>query len=354
MGLKKLDIHQFRNLETIQLHPSPRINYIFGENGAGKTNLLESIYYLSYGRSFRQGQTRDLIQHHQSVFRLVAETAGPREHHIGLERRQQEQIIRVDRQNVKTMAEVSALFPVLAIHPDSHQLLNGGPEYRRQFLDWGVFHVKHDFIQHWRQYRKALSQRNAALRQSQNARLCQSWDTVLLEHAGVIEDSRKDYLETIRSMTNNLAEQFFPSMKIVLQYRPGVAEGRSLAEHLEKQLDQDLNAGYTQAGPHRADIRILVDDYPAYKVLSRGQQKKLITLLKLSQLRVFAETTQETCILLYDDLPAELDKSNRNLLLDQLHELNVQTFITAISPQQMDLDEAVSDASMFHVKHGRI
>ena len=84
------------------------------------------------------------------------------------------------------------------------------------------------------------------------------------------------------------------------------------------------------------------------------KQKKLITLLKLSQLRVFAETTQETCILLYDDLPAELDKSNRNLLLDQLHELNVQTFITAISPQQMDLDEAISDAGMFHVEHGRI
>lgn len=354
MGLKKLDICQFRNLDDIQLCPSPGINYIFGENGAGKTNLLESIYYLSYGRSFRQGQTRDLIQHHQDFFRLVAETSPPNEHHIGLERRPQEQQIRIDRQAVKSMAEVSALFPVLAIHPDSHQLLNGGPEYRRQFMDWGVFHVKHHFIQHWRHYRKALSQRNAALRQSLNPRLCQTWDPVILEHAAVIQAWRKDYLGGIRAHLEQLAPAFFSQQSISLQYRPGVAEGRSLEEHLSHQLDQDLNAGYTQAGPHRADIRILVDQYPAHKLLSRGQQKKLISLLKLAQLKVFAQHTRETCILLYDDLPAELDKANRGLLLDQLQSLRVQTFITAISPQQMDLGETRDGEAMFHVEHGRI
>lgn len=352
MGLVHLSLLNFRNLRQVEISPGAGINVITGDNAAGKTSLLESIFYLSFARSFRTSQTRDLITHGENLFRLVAKLDAPLPTTIGIQKSLHEQLLRINQHTVHKASDLAAIFPVIALHPDSHQLISGGPEYRRQFLDWGVFHVEHNYINLWRDFRKALAQRNAALRASQSDRVCLSWDHVLVDTAQVMENLRKQYLELLRFFVTALHPLIFPQNNITLEYRRGWAEDQDYEAYLIETLPRDREKGFTQGGPHRADIRIKLDDKPVQTAISRGQQKKLVTLLKLAQMEVFIQTSRKSCVLLYDDLPAELDKQNRSILLDLLASKPVQVFITATESAQVDVS-AWENIKLFHVEQGQ-
>lgn len=351
MSLTRLDIFQFRNLHQVLLQPDAGLNLLIGPNAAGKTSLLETIFYLSYGRSFRSSQTRDLITYGQDLFRLVGKIDDTAT--VGIQKSTREQIIRVNQKTVQRISDLSALLPVIALHPDSHQLIAAGPEYRRQYLDWGVFHVEPAFIQVWKDFRKALAQRNAALRHQESDRICQLWNQPLVDNAQRIEDMRLDYLGKLEGLVERYAQCLFPGHQVNLEYRRGWAEDEEYAVYLESRLGADREKGYTQGGPHRAELKIRLDGKPAQTAASRGQQKKLVALLKLAQLDLFNETTNKTCVLLYDDLPAELDKENRRILLELLSSMKVQLFISAIEKEQVDLS-LFESARMFHVERGGI
>ena len=352
MGLSSLEIVQFRNLSQVLIEPDNRLNLITGSNAAGKTSLLESIFYLSYGRSFRSSQTRDLIMHGKDYFRLICKATNPdRESQVGIQKSLKQQTIRINQQNVTRISELSALLPVIALHPDSHNLISSGPEFRRQFMDWGVFHVEHSFLTSWKNFRKALSQRNAALRKNESDRICNLWNPSLVEAAEQIQLARCRYLEDLNRVVSELSHLLFPENKISLEYRRGWSEESDYRNHLEKNLNRDKEKGFTQSGPHRADIKIKLDEKSAQTSISRGQQKKLVALLKLAQLELFVQSSQKTCILLYDDLPAELDPDNRTVIMNMLADMNVQLFVSAIEPDQLDIS-AWSTGKMFHVEHG--
>ena len=351
MSLSSLEVTQFRNLRHVQLEPDAGLNLITGVNAAGKTSLLESLFYLSYGRSFRSSQARDLIAYNEDYFRLVARLES--QHSIGIQKSTREQLIRINQQTVTRIADLSALLPVIALHPDSHYLISAGPEHRRQYLDWGVFHVEHSFLQVWKDFRKALSQRNAALRQGQPDKICQLWNTPLVENALRIEQSRLNYLEALQAIVDRNTGFLFPNNTVSLEYRRGWPEAEDYLDHLQAHLQRDRDKGYTQSGPHRADIKIRLDDKPAQSSASRGQQKILVALLKLSQLELFMQTSEKTCVLLYDDLPAELDAHNRAIVMQLLAGMKVQLFISAIEADQVDTTH-FTQARLFHVEHGRI
>ena len=350
MGLKSLEIQAFRNLKQVILIPDQEFNVITGSNAAGKTSLLESIFYLSFGRSFRNSQTKDLISYDHDFFRLISELDSS-DTRIGIERRLKDQTIRVNRQAINRLSHLSTLLPVLVLHPDSHQLISSGPDNRRQYLDWGVFHVEHSFIDSWKKYKKALSQRNAALRLRQSNKLCALWDSELVEHAFQIEKSRNKYLNKIISIIKELSNDLFPGHTIKLVHKRGWPEDIGFAENLYKNIDKDREKGFTQSGPHRADIKITVDGKSAQSSISRGQQKKLVSLLKIAQLRLFSEMSKQKCILLFDDLPAELDHENQIKILNILSKLNIQIFITAIRDDLIDYKPWKSH-KVFHVEHG--
>jgi len=352
MSLTSLEIHHFRNLHHVKLQPDAGLNIISGVNAAGKTSLLESLFYLSYGRSFRSSQTRDLIMYDQDFFRLVSKVKNTHaDSIIGIQKSTREQSIRVDQSDISKVSDLAALLPVIALHPDSHQLISSGPEFRRQYMDWGVFHVEHSFIQTWKRYRKALSQRNAALRYQQTDKMCMLWDQALVESANQIESARCRYLEELNVLVDKNAKFLFPENKVTLEYRRGWTEEMDYQAYLSSSLSRDKDKGYTQAGPHRADIKIKLDNKSAQTSISRGQQKKLVALLKLAQLELFIQSTNRTCVLLYDDLPAELDQSNRRILMDLLSGMNVQLFVSAIETEQLEVSSWDS-AKMFHVEHG--
>lgn len=352
MGLVRHEVYNFRNLHQVQLEPGAGLNLITGPNASGKTSLLESIFYLSYGRSFRSGQFKDLIEHHQEYFRLISTiTSDDKVSLLGIEKSPHYQRIKLDKEPVTRLTDLSVLLPVIAIHPDSHHLISAGPENRRQYMDWGVFHVEHLFLHHWKTYKTALSQRNAALRNQQPDQLCQLWNPVLVESALAINLARTQYLKQLNQLLAYFADYLFPESNIEVVYRQGWGQEHDFEKMLQQHLDKDKQKGFTQYGPHRADLKITVDGKSAQTSISRGQQKKLVALLKISQMKLFLDTTKKTCILLYDDLPAELDRDNQIILMDLLSTMNVQAFITAI-----DIDELVvnnwSSVNMFHVEHG--
>ncbi len=350
MGLSSLEIKNFRNLHSVQLKPNSGLNLIVGENASGKSNLLEAIYYLGFGRSFRRLQIKYLLSHESDFFRLVCQL-DDNTTHIGLERDSQTQKIRVNRESISRISELASLLPILILHPDSHHLISSGPENRRQFMDWGVFHVEHHFIGVWKQYKKALSQRNAALRLQQSVTQCALWDKALVEHALSIEKFRFNYLNQLEPIINELGQVLFPDNKIKLIFKRGWPVDIEYKKYLTDHIHKDRERGFTQSGPHRADLTILVDELPAHTTISRGQQKKLVSLLKIAQLTLFTRLTHRRCILLYDDLPAELDKTNQNKIMNILSGLDIQLFVSAINVNQININDWLN-YSVFHVEHG--
>jgi DNA replication and repair protein RecF len=355
MQLSHLKIRDFRNLVDIEFEPCSGVNLIYGQNASGKTSLLESVYYLSHLRSFRTPYLSDLINHDASRLQLLAKATDQLDNQIpiGIERSRDSLEVRANQKPIQRVADITAIFPVLAIHPDSYRLITGSPGERRAYIDWGVFHVEQGFFEAWQRYKKALSQRNAALRSGQKPSYCKLWDKELDQAARHIDIKREKYIQDLYPFYLNLIQKFFPDQQVRLEYRRGWKSEESLRTVLDQTFERDQKRGMTQAGPHRADLYIQVDGKSAQTGISRGQQKVLVALLKLAQVQQFSQSAVRHCILLYDDLAAELDKEHRKQIMSVLKSMPIQLFLTAIEPDQIELQEW-SDVRMFHVEQGHL
>ena len=355
MRLTQLQIKNFRNIELIELTPVNGVNLILGDNASGKTSLLEAIYYLSHVRSFRTAHVTDLILRQSPYLQLVANIQKDQEQTIplGIRRSRNKSEIRVNKQPIKRVSDIAAQFPVLAIHPDSYKLITGSPSQRRQYLDWGVFHVEHGFFQAWQRFKKALMQRNAALKSKQKFDVCHLWNKEISNTAHYIDELRRHYFEKLTPYLTDLTKQFFPDDVVNIEYKRGWPEDKTLSEQMEENFQKERMKGYTQYGPHRAEITIKVNGQSAQTCISRGQQKTLVALMRLAQAKQFSESTQKPCVLLYDDLAAELDAMHRELILLVLSKMNIQLFLTAIEEGQIDLSKWMIKKK-FHVEHGKL
>ncbi len=355
MHLMQLQIQNFRNLSCIDFAPTEGVNLITGVNASGKTSLLEAIYYLSHLRSFRTHQISDLIQRESTQLQLVAKLQIDSENQIplGIQRSRNKLEVRANRQPIKRVADIATLFPVLAIHPDSYKLITGSPSQRRQYLDWGVFHVEHDFFGVWQRYKRALSQRNAALKSKQKDAYCSLWDKELFEMAMYIDTLRSKYLLNLQPYLNELILRFFKNEQVEVTYKRGWNSEIGLDQLLVTELNKDRLKGFTQYGPHRAELIIKVDGHSAQTGISRGQQKTLVALLRLAQAQQFTESTGRNCVLLYDDLAAELDETHRQNIMEVLGKMKAQLFLSAIEAKQINIS-AWQNKKMFHVERGQL
>lgn len=355
MRLKKLQIKNFRNLQDVELTPVSGINVIYGENASGKTSILESIYYLSHLRSFRSKNINDIIQRDKDALQLVSRitTKDQNEIPLGVSRSKDKLVVRANKEPVKRVADVASLFPVISIHPDSYLLITGGPSERRSYIDWGVFHVEHSFFNAWQRFRVALNQRNAALKSRQESSFCKLWDKELAQSAEIIDTSRHSYMNNLMPELQLLVNQFFPDQVIEFEYKRGWPDDETLEDLLRVNLEKDKFKGFTYYGPHRSDLVIKVDGYSAQNGISRGQQKCLVALLKLAQAIHYSKCSNLDCVLLYDDLPAELDATRKEQVLSVLADMKVQLFLTSIETNQLDLSHW-SEKRLFHVEQGRV
>jgi DNA replication and repair protein RecF len=353
MLIEQLRIEHFRNIQHAEIEPGPGLNLITGLNAAGKTSLLEAIDCLSRGRSFRTRKTRSLLSHGRDRCVLVARlrTAMGSGVVLGMERSPQQTRMRMNGRAVDSVAEFAAALPVLCMHPQSHALIEGGPAYRRGFLDWGVFHVEPGFLGSWQRYQRALRQRNRSLRDPEARRMIPAWDRELSEAAAAIDRARGAYMEEYRPMLARCVDRLLPTGDLELRYERGWPVDRELATVLQGDCEGDRRQGHTRSGPHRADLRIRLRGHPAAEVASRGQQKLIVAAMLLAQIEQFARHRGESCAFLVDDLPSELDAVYRGRFMDALAGLEVQVFVTAIEAGGFALGDW-SARKVFHVKQG--
>jgi len=354
MSLSRLEIFSFRNLTHVKIQPSAFINVFFGENGGGKTSLLEAIYHLSFGRSFRTRFSNRVIQHNNDKFSVFGEIASVP---VGVERKYNGDIrVRLAQEDVRSVSELAKIFPVQLINPDSYQLVTAGPKIRRQFIDWGVFHVELNlFLPLWKKMQRILKQRNAALRlNSKSQAQIKLWDVELVDVAYSIDKLRRDYINQFQPIFKEVLLKLLDIGDIVLRFHSGWDEKKAFQAVLNESLSRDLLLGYTQHGPHRADLKIYIKDMPAQDVLSRGQQKLLVCALRLSQAILLRQLCQKNTVFLIDDLPSELDAQRREALCCLLSELGAQLFVTGIDNQFFEGMFNKDKTKMFHVKRGEI
>jgi DNA replication and repair protein RecF len=354
--LKSLKLNYFRNITDQSLIFSDRFNLIYGENGSGKTSVLEAIYLLSNGKSFRSSQKAHIIQHQQAEFTVFAEVlqASGLTEKIALQKKQTANArLLINGQVCRALSTAAELLPVVLIDPNSYGLVEEGPGYRRQYIDWLLFHVKHDYNQLYANYHKALKQRNAALKQSLPRKECIEWDHLLIELGEQIGIARRDTLTQLTPIFNQLISELNFGIEVSLSYQIGWNSGLTLAEALQATLAKDLILGYTSVGPQRADICFSVNNCPAADVLSRGQEKLVVACLLISQALYYENDKDNSPIYLLDDFSSELDDNNRNKFFSMLSNLNGQFILTATSKQFFP-DNLMQQSTMFHVKHGVI
>lgn len=352
MGLSRLVAKDFRCFGAADLEFSPRANLIHGNNASGKTSLLEAVFFLGRGRSFRTAKTESLVRHGASGFLLSAQVLGPAgQVPIGIAKTNQGLEARIGGSPAQSLAQLAEVLPVQLFDSSAHELIEGGPRHRRQFLDWGVFHVEPGFLETWRRYQRALKQRNLALRQGGNDNLVRSWEPELIQAGQALHESRLSYLARLEPVALDWAQRLLAGADLGLRYVPGWPEGETLESGLAGSRARDRETGITQVGPHRADLRIGWGGVPAAQRVSRGQQKVLAGALLLAQAAFVHEATHRQCLLLLDDVAAELDANHLSRFMELVQASEAQAFITAVDPSRF---AGWKGAWTFHVEQGEI
>lgn len=345
MSLASLKVTGVRSLKEAVLDFGPGLNLIYGANGSGKTSILESIFLVGRGRSFRTRHTEQLITRGGTSLQIFAQTVEPA-HRIGFEyRRDESYTARLDGEDVRSLAELPGAFFVEVIDPEVHRLVEGAPGERRRWLDWGVFHVEPAFLESWLRFSRALRQRNAALKLGQDPRI---WDGEISTYGEQVARQRSLWFETIKPFLNETIHRL-ARLDVELSYFRGWSAERTLAEALVEGMERDRARGATQVGPQRADVHLRVGGKAARESLSRGQQKLVAAAMVLALLRRLREQQVAPPTLLLDDPAAELDAHRLGSLVQMVTELDCQLVITSLDPalQVFGVPERV-----FHVEQG--
>ena len=352
MGITRLDVSNFRNLQKVQLTPHHHINILIGPNGSGKTSVLEAIYLLGRGRSFRIPKHKNLIRVGEKRSWVFGEINHDRPHRIGVEIEGNRFKGKLDGVSLQRSSDLAKAFPLTLITPDSSKLIQSAPSLRRRFLELGLFHVKHDYFPTWQRYVKSLNQRNQALRRGEKEQ-AMIWAKQLVEYGEELDDARRDYVSKYSEVVGVILNELMTYEHLVIGYYPGWRDSKTFEQALNECFDSDLQRGFTQRGPHRADLQIEVDGRPAAQYLSGGQQRILACALILAQATLYQRMTHQGYTVLVDDFAAELDKETRGRFLTVLSNLEHQIFITVTGSDAIDVKN-IGEHRVFHVKQGQI
>ncbi len=362
MYFTRLDVHGIRNISSASLSPIDGINVLYGANGSGKTSILEAIYLLGRGRTFRSRYTKTLINHEArecTVFGVANSTEREAPTTIGVSRETTGSFLfKVDGRRVSTSSSLADAIPLLLMNSDSFLLIEGGPGGRRRFLDWGVFHVEQQFQTVWAQFQRSLQQRNKLLRRDKiSLKEMSSWDDSFVRLSMQLSNMRRKYFESIVPVFNELIEKLTSVRGVSLDFYQGWDADRPLDALLGENFERDLRRHTTNIGPHRADIKVGVNGRAACDVLSRGQIKSLVAALIVGQGQMFRRSRDKQCIYLFDDLVSELDNDYLLRLLKVLADAKAQVFITGtdFEPLVNVLEnEKINNFAVFHVEQGKV
>lgn len=346
-----------RCLTQFELTPVSGVNLLIGDNGAGKTSVIEAIHVLGYGRSFRSRIRDGLIQHGSEQLQITARwlDANQTPHQAGIQHNGNSWQARVDGENISQLGQFCALFPILSFEPGSHELIIGSSEIRRRFLDWALFHVEPDFFQQWRRFSRALKQRNALLKTNPSDQDLQAWDEEFSDSGELIAQYRQSYLEALLLQLNPIAQTFLPECgQIKINYNHGWRkEQLCLLDALRLNRDRDRQAGFSTCGPHRADWLPIFDQFLTREHFSRGQAKLVALSCLLAQAQHYQLKTGNWPVLCFDDLASELDETHLKQVLKWLVNTDAQIWITGTTVIPIFIN-LFNNHKVFHVEHGLV
>jgi len=324
MPLAELALENLRCIERAELVPAPGINLIFGPNASGKTSLLEGIYLLGRGRSFRTRNSERLIRHGQDTLQALGRTLEAVSQRLRVEvTRDETTRAEIAGVAVGSLAQLAQAFPVQIIEPGVHRLIEEGSPRRRRWLDWAV--------------------RTA----SDTAR---AWDGELVRHGEALNAARLRLLGSLKAHWDETVRQL-ADLPAELVYSTGWKQGLSLEESLTDSWERDRSRGLSHSGPHRADVQIRIDGRAAREVLSRGQQKLVATAMIVAQLKLLRELTAVVPTLLLDDPAAELDAGKLARFVEQVKSLHCQLILTSLDAKREPFGPP---ERTFHVEQGRV
>lgn len=374
MYLAALQLHGFRNYDQLDLHFSPGLNVVYGENAQGKTNLLEAVYFLATGKSHRTARDQEMIQDGRSELRVSARVVRQTGElslalSYGLESRKS---LRINGIPEKRIASLVGKLAVVFFSPDDLQLVKGSPAGRRRFLDIEISQVSSTYLHHLQVYLRALQQRNVLLRQAAGGNLAsgllEPWDEQLVLSGAEIIVRRQATVRWLAELAGHyhavLSDQ---REQLTLAYQSSLGElpGGGLSSDavaavrerfqavLQRRRREEFQRGSTLVGPHRDDLLFSINGQEARLYGSQGQQRTAVLALKLAEIQFMREVIGEAPVLLLDDVTSELDPNRRNYLLHAVEE-GVQTFISCTDREDLMIRRWPSQYRLFQVQRGHV
>jgi DNA replication and repair protein RecF len=361
--LQRLHIFNFRNFVDQEIELSPGFNYLSGDNGAGKTALLEAIHVLARGRSFRTHRIQPVVRQGESALVVTGEVVSDEGlvTKLGTQRNTNGTTeLRLGGEKTSKASALAQILPIQTLLPDAADLVLGSPGGRRAFLDWGLFHVEQTFLESSGFYRRVLSQRNAWLKQlatPQSTSAADPWFQQYRDYAISISISRAKYVEALSEVFNGLMNELNASLELEVTYDWG---GLVSAEDADKKVSEsyarDVKFGATQRGPHRGDLVFTTNGSPAVDVVSRGQAKLIASAALLAQAKLLSDRIGQRLVFLIDDFGAELDGNRWQQLVSTLLTLDCQVIATSTEALDLSADwvKQLPGLKVFHVEQDRI
>ncbi|MCL1982992.1 MAG: DNA replication/repair protein RecF [Clostridiales bacterium] len=353
MHIKKLEIKNFRNYkeENIEFHEN--LNLFIGGNAQGKTNILESVYLTSFGRSFRTGKDNEMIMFGESFCKSkVLAVRENEEISVEIAIGEKEKGAKINNVKVNKSADLLENIFIVVFSPEDMKIVQGEPEKRRKFMDMELCQIKPSYYLDLSSYRRVLTQRNSLLKE-RNAQPSdfEVWDEKLVEYGKKVIDKRKKFIEKINIISGKIHNEVTNGKeKLEVLYDCSISPD-SFFSALKESLKKDIFRGSTEIGPHRDDLEIRANGMNMRKFGSQGQQRTAALSLKLAEIVIIEEETGEKPVLLLDDVLSELDAERQNFLIKSLKD--VQVFITAAEISS-SVVEKLPDGYTFYVENGNV
>lgn len=353
MWIKKIKINNFRNYNKEEINLNEKINIFYGENAQGKTNIIEAIFLGSMGKSFRAKKDNEMIKLNEKQANIEIEyQKKDRDGKIKIELNNKKNIY-LNGIKLKKLSELLGNINTVIFTPDDINILKGGPQNRRRFLDIMISQLKPNYMYHLTLYTKTIEQRNNYLRQiregKKEEKLLEIWDEKLAEEAFIIYQYRKDFIEKIKNKIKKIHEEITDEKeKIKIEYITHCNSKEEYLKELKERKKLDIIKGYTTKGIHRDDFIIYINDKELSIYGSQGQHRTSILSLKLSEVEIIKDEIGESPILLLDDFMSELDEKRRTHFLEKIE--NTQVIITCTDK----INLANKNILIYNVKSGEV
>lgn len=360
MYLKKLVLINFKNIAQAEITLSERLNCFVGDNGAGKTNVLDAVYYLSMSKSALTMTDGQSVRHGEDFFVVEGTYAGDSGSSDTVNcsfLRRSGKVLKLNGKEYDRMADHVGRFPVVMVSPQDSVLITDAAEERRRYLNAFLSQLDRDYLASLMRYNAVLAERNRFLKSSSDEQMLQIYDMQLADHAARIYERRRDIIERMCPLVAEFYRQLSGDREQVeIEYRSELASA-SMGELLLASRERDIVNGFTTSGVHRDDMSLRIGGYPLRKYGSQGQQKSFLMSLKLAQYRILTEVCGERPLLLLDDLFDKLDTSRvENLLSLVAGDGFGQIFITDCNRSRLEtiLSRAGEKYALFMVEGGDI